>query len=74
MALIKAIIAGMLAGTMCYCVITGIPIPEELAKIGGLVLAVYFGYSAKLYHDSERVRGQIDAEVAEALRRLGRDK
>ena len=48
----KAIIAGLLAGTVMYSVIAQVPVDEQLIEMIVLLLAGYFGFSAKLYRDS----------------------
>lgn len=50
----KAIIAGLLAGTVMYSIIAQVPVDERLIELIVLLLAGYFGFSAKLYRDGAR--------------------
>ena len=54
MAWTKAAIAVLLVGAGCYCLITGVPLPDHVLEVGLLVLGAYFGFSAKVYRDSQQ--------------------
>lgn len=76
MAVTKAVIAVLLVATVCVCVVLGREMPDGVVKVVILVLAAYFGFSAKVYHESEKNRTEVDARLARAVERMreaGRD-
>lgn len=68
MAWTKALIAVLLVGAGCYCLITGVALPEHVLEVGLLVLGAYFGFSAKVYRDSQH-NGKALREWVETTRR-----
>lgn len=61
MAITKAVIAVIIVGSMAYCLIMQIPIPDKVIEVILLIVGVYFGYSAKVYHESRKNKATIDA-------------
>jgi len=51
MAVAKAVIAVLLAGVVVYSIVAHIPMDGELVKLIFLLLAGYFGFSAKMYYN-----------------------
>ena len=54
MAVTKAIIAVMLVGSGCYCLVTGTEMTGPMVPVMVAVVGTYFGLSARVY--------QVDAE------------
>ena len=58
MAIAKAVVCVLLAGVVGYSIIAGVSVNAELLKVILLLLASYFGFSAKMYYASSgRGRG-----------------
>jgi len=58
MAIAKAVVCVLLAGVVGYSIIGGVTVDAELLKVILLLLASYFGFSAKMYYASSgRGRG-----------------
>jgi len=59
MAIAKAVVCVLLAGVVGYSIIGGVSVDAELLKVILLLLASYFGFSAKMYYGSSgRGRGK----------------
>ena len=59
MAIAKAVVCVLLAGVVGYSIIAGVSVNAELLKVILLLLASYFGLSAKMYYASSgRGRGK----------------
>lgn len=61
MAITKAVIAVIIVGSMAYCLIMQIPVPDWGEKTILLIVGVYFGYSAKVYHESQKNKQVLTA-------------
>lgn len=60
MAYVKAIIAVMLIGTACACVLLMIEPPKFFVELSLGVIGVYFGFSALLYKQSaDKTNGHL---------------
>jgi len=70
MAIAKAVIAGIITLAVAYCIVTNTPIEDKLLELILLIIAGYFGYSAKLYRESKRKKGEIEARLACSLPEL----
>lgn len=76
MAITKAVIAVLLVSTVCFCVITSRQVEGVMLDIILVVLGAYFGFSAKVYKESQTNRAEVDARLARAVERMrdaGRD-
>lgn len=69
MAITKAVIAILIVGTMGYCLVSQIPIPDSIMEVILLIVGVYFGYSAKVYHESQKNRKDIVMHLRNRSRR-----
>lgn len=59
MAIAKAVVCVLLAGVVGYSMIAEVSVDAELLKVILLLLASYFGFSAKMYYSSSgRGRGK----------------
>jgi len=58
MAAAKAVIAVMLAGVVVYSIVAHVEIDAELVKVIVLLLAGYFGFSARMYYNHGRSGGK----------------
>lgn len=59
MAVTKAIIAVMLVGSGCYCLVTGTEMQGPMVALMVAVVGAYFGLSARVYHvDAREKRAQ----------------
>jgi hypothetical protein len=72
MAVVKALIALLVAVTACYCIVAGVDIPDNALKIVLLVLGGYFAYSAKVYYESERMKTSYVQQTINLLQELDR--
>ena len=52
MAIVKGVISIVLVCTVCYCLVSNLPIPDRVVEIVFGALAVYFGLSATMYRRS----------------------
>lgn len=68
MALTKAIIAVVIVGTAAYCLVTQIPIPDNIVEVILLIIGAYFGFSAKVYHESQRNQKQLIYDMWKDIR------
>jgi len=52
MAVAKAVVCVLLAGVVGYSIVAGVSVDAELLKVILLLLASYFGFSARMYYRS----------------------
>jgi len=70
MSIVKAVVAVIFALVVAYIVVAGRTVDEALLAVIAGILTGYFGYSAKLYHDSEREKVKMERRMAAALDQL----
>lgn len=70
MAITKAVIAVIIVGTVAYCMITETPIEDELIKVVLLIIGGYFGYSAKVYSESQRWKWKVYQNMYKTIKEL----
>lgn len=73
MAVTKAIIAIVIVASMAYCLVTQTPIPDNVIEIILLIIGGYFGYSAKVYHESERNKKQLQRDIQDTIKGVNRN-
>lgn len=54
MAIVKGVIAVMLVGSGCYCLVTGVEMHGAMLALIVAVVGAYFGFSARIYETTAR--------------------